>query len=138
MSGLPWAKSWGGLLHEGRQLYAQHTVSQDWATGSAFEHAQNRKANTPAATDGAMADMAMGDTGTPASAPMNDYAALTRLVPVVAATHIAGPVLIAPPSRLNPSWNVRSDAPDRSVRKTMKLDPRTGASSAARRSPSSR
>ena len=125
VSGLPWAKSWGGLLHEGRQLYAQRAISQDWATGSAFEHAQNRKANAPVPANDDMAGMHMGDAP-PSKSRTIDYTPLNRLVPTVAAAHIAGPVLIAPPSRLDLSWNVRSDASNRSLRETMTLNPATG------------
>ncbi len=128
ISGLPWAKSWGGLLHEGRQLYARHAVSQDWATGSAFQRAQNLKANTPVITagDDDMPDMHMPGARSSTTRSVTDYTPLTRLVPTVAAAHIAGPVLIAPPSKLDAAWNVRSDAPNRSLRETMTLDPISG------------
>lgn len=128
-SGLPWSKSWGGLLHEGRALYARHAVSQDWSVGSAADKARNREANTPFnGHDG----MNMAPSGAAASRAIpamraSDYAALDRLVPVVRAAHLPPPALIAPPSLLNPRWNARSDAQNRSLRETMVLDGSTGS-----------
>jgi uncharacterized iron-regulated membrane protein len=128
LSGLPWSKSWGGMLRTVRQGYASTATPQDWTTGSAAERAQIKAENTPAVPDEHagmnMPGMDMGDAQ--ASTSM-DYSPLDRLLPVVAAQHLAPPVLIAPPSQHAPHWTARSDADDRPRRVDLVLDPATGA-----------
>ncbi|GLQ97705.1 PepSY-associated TM helix domain-containing protein [Dyella mobilis] len=127
LSGLPWSKFWGGALHSLRQTYAAGTATQDWTTGSASERAQIKAENTQAQGNHAMHEsmpgMDMGDA--PAVAGI-DYTPIDRLLPVVAAQHIAPPVLIAPPSMHAAHWTARSDADDRPLRTTIELDA-TGA-----------
>ncbi len=119
-SGLPWAKSWGGLLKEARSLGSSVAVRQDWNTGRAGELAERRAAN--AAPDGGHAGhRAHTDTSAP-----RDYAALDRLVPVVAAQRLAAPVLIAPPSRAEANWSARSEAQNRPLRANLRLDGASG------------
>jgi uncharacterized iron-regulated membrane protein len=135
LSGLPWSKSWGGMLRTVRQAYATTAAPQDWTTGSASERAQIKAENTPVAhaslsnehathADMNMPGMDMGDAS--AAAPV-DYSPLDRLVPVVATEHLAPPVLIAPPSLHSPRWTARSDTDDRPRRVDLVLDPATGA-----------
>ena len=45
VSGLPWAKSWGGLLKEVRQMSAGKVVEQDWTTGRSSALADRKKMN---------------------------------------------------------------------------------------------
>ncbi|WP_230474950.1 PepSY-associated TM helix domain-containing protein [Dyella monticola] len=127
LSGLPWTSSWGGMLHTLRSMRASTAVTQDWTTGSASERAQIRAQNTPPASDPAMAmdmpGMAMYSMET---AP-TDYAAIDRLVPIVAAQQLVPPVLIAPPSQRAPHWTARSDSDDRPRRSEITLDAATGA-----------
>ena len=134
LSGLPWSKSWGGMLRAVRQSYASTAAPQDWTTGSAAERAQIKAENTPVAPSVSsvsdehagmnMPGMDMGDSQT--STPM-DYSPLDRLVPSVAAQHLAPPVLITPPSQHAPHWTARSDADDRPRRSELVLDPTNGA-----------
>ena len=42
LSGLPWAKSWGGLLKEVRHISAGKVVQQDWTTGRSSELADRQ------------------------------------------------------------------------------------------------
>jgi uncharacterized iron-regulated membrane protein len=131
LSGLPWSKSWGGMLHTIRQSYAASTAAQDWTTGSASERAQIKAENTQASDEHAMhmamlmnmPGMDMGDTQ---STAVVDYSSIDRLVPVVIAQNIAPPVLIAPPSQHAPHWTARSDADNRPLRSTIELDGATG------------
>lgn len=124
VSGLPWAKSWGGLLKEARSLGSAVVVTQDWSTGRSAERALRRAQNTAA------------DTGehhghhrlpTANDDPLHDYAALDRLVPRVAALALAPPVLIAPPSRAASTWSARSEAQNRPLRTNLTLDGASGA-----------
>jgi uncharacterized iron-regulated membrane protein len=128
LSGLPWTTTWGGMLRSLRQAYAANTVPQDWTTGSASERTQIRQANTQPSGAHAMHDgmdmpgMDMGDMPMPM-----DYSPIDRLVPVVAAQHLAPPVLLAPPSQRSPHWTARSDTDDRPRRSDLILDASTGA-----------
>jgi uncharacterized iron-regulated membrane protein len=108
VSGLPWAKSWGGLLKEARKLGATTEVKQDWSTGrpsATSEHASH---------DGRVADR-------------DDYSAIDRLVETVQPLRLAPPVQIAPPSPKSPAWTARSDAQNRPLRVTLVLDEKSGA-----------
>ncbi|MDF4003128.1 PepSY domain-containing protein [Luteibacter sp. PPL552] len=126
VSGLPWSKSWGGMLKTVRQTYAQTVVAQDWTTGSAAERQTNRAANTPVADEHAhMAGMGtMADTG---RVDPDAYSPLDRLVPVVARFGWPAPVLISPPSTLSPGWSARTDTQNRPRRVEARLDPASGA-----------
>ncbi|WP_114238254.1 PepSY domain-containing protein [Dyella sp. C9] len=132
VSGLPWAKSWGGLLRDARQYMAHAAVVQDWTIGSADERRQIATANTPADEHAMHADMAgmagmkgMQDAGMHPVAPV-DYSALDRLLPAVVAQQMASPVLISPPSAKRPTWSARSDADSRPLRADLSLDPVQG------------
>lgn len=121
-SGLPWAKSWGGMLKSVRQWNAVTEVKQDWSTGRSDERARLVDANTQVA---APADEHAGHAGHEAAAPATitmDYAALDRLVPVVNALALPSPVLIAPPSKSALGWTARSDTANRPQRVTLKID----------------
>jgi uncharacterized iron-regulated membrane protein len=130
LSGLPWSKSWGGMLHSIRQAYST-TTAQDWTIGSASERAQIKAENTQPLTHASHASMSadmpgmdMGDTSDSTS---SDYAAIDRLVPVVVAQGLVPPVLIAPPSQRAPNWTARSDTDDRPRRVDMVLDATHGS-----------
>jgi uncharacterized iron-regulated membrane protein len=132
LSGLPWSKSWGGMLRTIRQTYVASTTPQDWTTGSASERAQIKAENTQIADEHAM-HAAMGMSmpgmdmgGTPSAKPL-DYSPIDRLLPVIAAQHIAPPVLIAPPSQHAPHWTARSDADNRPSQTSIELDAATAA-----------
>ena len=122
VSGLPWAKSWGGMLKEVRRFGSTTQVAQDWTTGRSDELAKRRAANT------AMDDMAdMPGMGHMAgSRAAVDLQALDRLVPTVAGLQLPPPVLIAPPSKADTGWTGRSDTQNRPKRLTLRLDGATG------------
>jgi uncharacterized iron-regulated membrane protein len=119
-SGLPWSKSWGGMLHSVRQLYST-SVTQDWTTGSAAERAQIKAENTQPVHASMMMDMPGMEMGGMPDAT-TDYAVIDRLVPVVAAQGLVPPVLIAPPSQRSSNWTARSDTDDRPRRVDLVLD----------------
>lgn len=122
-SGLPWAKSWGGLLRDARQTWTHAHTVPDWTIGSADARAQVLAENTPP-DEHAMHD-GMAGMGSMPSAPA-DLAVLDRALPSVVAQHVTAPVLIAPPSKKNAHWSARSDAADRSRGVDLTLDPATG------------
>jgi uncharacterized iron-regulated membrane protein len=118
VSGLPWAKSWGGMLKALRQSYAVVAVNQDWSTGSASERAAIRAAEPDDSGHHHGAEMASRSV---------DFSVLDRLVPSVVSEHLAPPVLIAPPSRKSIGWTAHSDAANRPARSDLALDAATGA-----------
>ena len=117
ISGLPWAKSWGGMLKQVRQIGQTTEVKQDWPTGPSSELAQ-RKANNTAVDEHEGHNMA--------GHVHSNYANLDRMVDVVALQKLAPPVLISPPNKKNPAWSARSDSQNRLLRVNLKLDAATG------------
>jgi uncharacterized iron-regulated membrane protein len=138
-SGLPWAKSWGGYFKEIRQIAASGPVQQDWTTGRSSELAKRAalSAGSLAGQGGAMAGMHMDHGGGRKSGgwrkrggvalPLNAYAGIDRMVPSVAAQHLAYPVLITPPMKVGGVWGAQSVAQNRPQQVTLTLDPNTGA-----------
>lgn len=123
MSGLPWAKSWGGYLGTLRTIASAQAVPQDWTTGQsgALKVRASRDAATRAAIDPHAGHHGMAMTGM-----AEDDAPLDRLVATVAPLHLAAPVLIAPPSGPGQPWTAKSDSADRPLRTDITLDGRTG------------
>ena len=138
VSGLPWSKSWGGMLQALRQGTTTHPVTtQDWSIGSAHDRATAALQNAPARPlppasvpasmhRSSMPGMSMpGDADTAAAGA--DYTAIDRLLPGVLAQRLAAPVLIAPPSRFAATWTARSEVADRPLRAELVLDGASGA-----------
>ncbi|MBE1162688.1 PepSY-associated TM helix domain-containing protein [Dyella acidiphila] len=123
LSGLPWSKSWGGMLHTVRQSWAAGANAQDWTTGSASERAQIKAENTQAANEHAAMGMSMPgmDMGDMSASTPSDYSTIDRLIPAVTRQQLAPPVLIAPPSQHATHWTARSDADDRPRRSSLVL-----------------
>ncbi len=120
ISGLPWAKSWGGMLKVVRQSTQTTVVKQDWTTGRSSELAERQANNTPANNTGHE-----GHNMASPAAP-SDYSILDHIVPVIAAQELAYPVLISPPNKNGPNWSARSDSQNRPLRVNLKLDSATG------------
>lgn len=124
ISGLPWAKSWGSLLKEVRQIGAATVVKQDWTTGRSSELGARREMNTQGA---ALSEHAGHNTAGRTSSAAPDYRAIDRLVATVQPLQLAPPVLISPPSKKSPDWTARSDAQNRPLRVSLVLDSGSGA-----------
>jgi uncharacterized iron-regulated membrane protein len=130
LTGLPWAKSWGGYLKKARALGGSATVRQDWTTGRSSEIAERVAMNhenmpgmegmtvEPAEHMGHMMHMAPGPDA---------YAPLDKMVSTVAPLGLAYPVLISPPMHLGGPWTAKSDAQNRPLRENLTLDPKSGA-----------
>lgn len=126
-TGLPWAKSWGGYLRALRSAGGSSTVRQDWTTGRSSE-IDNRAAMNASS----MAGMSMEHSGHMShtmTGPVQPhaFAPLNRLVPAVAALHLADPVLIMPPMPPSKEWSAKSDSQNRPLRAVVTLDPLTAA-----------
>jgi uncharacterized iron-regulated membrane protein len=120
LSGLPWAKNWGGYLAAARQIGQPAPVAQDWTTG----HAQDVAARSAgdAGTRAMLGDHA-DHLGMTMDHPAGSYAPLDALVPRLAELHLPGPVLIAPPTAHGGAWTAKSDAADRPLRSELTLAP---------------
>ncbi|MFA6113357.1 MAG: PepSY domain-containing protein [Sphingomonas sp.] len=124
LSGLPWAKSWGGYLKTIRTVAEGQAVKQDWTTGSAGE----LKARTAAdAGTRAMMGEHAEHGGMAMAHPMGSYAPLDRLIATVTPLNLAAPVLIAPPTGMGAPWTAKSDAANRPMRTDLTLDGTSGA-----------
>ncbi|MDB5365261.1 MAG: hypothetical protein JWM77_1188 [Rhodospirillales bacterium] len=124
LSGLPWAKSWGGYLKEIRRVAGTEVVQQDWSTGSSSEQAALRALDQPVTDEHAQHGMHPGMHG--ATAPF-DPALLDRVVAHAIAARVAPPVLVSPPDARSPTWTAQSDAGDRTQRATLTFDNASGA-----------
>lgn len=144
LTGLPWAKNWGGYLKQVRALSGAASAPMDWTNGRAAELAQRRAQD--AGTRDALSDehaehggmsgmsgmsmegMSMGAMAMPdMAASENRYAPLDRMVPTVAALRLPPPVSISPPTRRHGGWTAKSDTANRPQRVDLKLDASTGA-----------
>jgi uncharacterized iron-regulated membrane protein len=99
LSGLPWAKSWGGLLKEVRHMSAGKVVEQDWTTGRSSALAERQKMNTAALGDEAEHANHNGHKHNMDKIKSNktEYSPLDRLVTTLQPLHLVAPVLISPP-----------------------------------------
>ncbi|MFC3579364.1 PepSY-associated TM helix domain-containing protein [Sphingomonas hylomeconis] len=115
LTGLPWAKAWGGYFKEVRQITGTADGPVDWPTGR------------PPAAARAM----LGDHAEHGGMAMAHVAArpgdLDRVIATVAPLGIAPPVLIAPPAEAARGWTATSDAADRPRRTQLTVDGSTGA-----------
>lgn len=131
LSGLPWAKSWGGLLKEVRQINAGKVVEQDWTAGPTSAAVKREKMNMTAMSDSEHAEhmkhMPIDSKPQATAHDGADYSAINRLVVTVQPLHLAYPVLISPPSQKSPDWTAKSNAQNRPLRAELVLDAQTGA-----------
>lgn len=131
LTGLPWAKNWGGYLKDVRRFAGASAASQDWTNGRSAELAQRRAldAGVRAATsDEHAGHSGMAGMSMPGMDMASDrYAPLNQMVPAIAALDLPAPVLISPPTRKNGGWTAKSDTPNRPQRVDLELDAATGA-----------
>ena len=120
LTGLPWAKAWGGYLTEVRQLTGTSGGPIDWTIGGKTPKAD------PMLGDHAGHQMAGMTMGGAASATPIEAGDLARVIATVRPLEVAPPVLIAPPAAPGAPWSITSDAADRPLRSDLKIDGRTG------------
>jgi uncharacterized iron-regulated membrane protein len=109
LTGLPWAKGWGGDLKTVRQWTHSTDGPIDWTIGG----------KPPASTHEGHGAMAMP------AAPLVP-GELARVIAAARPLGIAPPVLIAPPHDRGGAWSVTSDAADRPLRSDARIDGATG------------
>jgi uncharacterized iron-regulated membrane protein len=154
LTGLPWAKSWGGYLKVIRHLSARHAVQQDWTTSSADELAARNSRSAGANTDMSGMSTMHAMPGMPMAHHMeampdmdaslhakhgvwgrhhsalggpNAFVALDKMVAAVAPLGLENPVLISPSTDAGGNWTAKSDTRDRPLRVDLVLDGNTGA-----------
>ena len=126
ISGLPWAKNWGGYLKAARKMTAAKSTPMDWTTGRSSEIAARMAKNGPN-TVGGGAGQHEGHWRHHGSVAGLSYTPIDRLVATVAPLKLAYPVLISPPTTMGGKWTARSDAGNRTLRVNLDLDGATGA-----------
>ena len=127
LTGLPWAKSWGGYLKAWRHLANGHAAHQDWITSSSEDLAARAKRTSQApSTEGGEHSM-HGHHVAHAKVPADGYPALDRMIATVAQLHLAYPVLISPAMGAGGNWTAKSDTQNRPQRVDLILDAGTGA-----------
>jgi uncharacterized iron-regulated membrane protein len=128
VSGLPWTKSWGGMLKELREYGSPAAVQQDWNTGRSSELAARASSNMTIASTPDEHAMHRHDSASTAATTMHaSYGEIDRLIPIVQSLRLPAPVLIAPPSKAAPTWTARSETANRPERVNLVLDGETGA-----------
>lgn len=138
MSGLPWAKFWGGYFKDIRSLTGTAVAQQDWTTGS--ERAaksgdrEASKSDTPSdavkkSSGGEHADHGGGSRrGRRGAGVMpKDMTAFDRVVATVRPLNLEHPVVIAPPSKpASDEWTAKSMTPNRPLRVNLVVNGKTG------------
>lgn len=123
VSGLPWAKSWGGYLKAVRAVAEGQAPKQDWTTSRADE--LRARAASDAGTRAMLGDHAE-HRGITMAHPVVAYRPLDRLVAAVRPLNLAAPVLISAPAGMSAPWTAKSDAANRPQRVDLTLDGDTG------------
>ena len=116
LTGLPWAKAWGGYFATVRQVTGTADGEVDWPTGRPPPPGERAMLGDHAEHGGMTMAHAMARPGE-----------LDRVIATVAPLRIAPPVLIAPPAKAASVWTVTSDAADRPLRTRLTVDGATGA-----------
>ena len=109
VSGLPWAKSWGSLLKEVRQISGESRAHADWPVGAATDDAHEAAGHVHA-------------SGADGAAVRFDPSALDRVVAVARTLDLASPVLVSPSGQRSEHWTAKSDAANRPLRADVVLD----------------
>ncbi|WP_446742545.1 PepSY-associated TM helix domain-containing protein [Silvibacterium acidisoli] len=129
LTGLPWAKGWGGYFKKVRAITGTAVARQDWTTGRSSETAAREALNhNSLASMAAMPGEHAAHMGHSMMAMSADgYAMLNTVVPAASRLHLAYPVLVMPAMTPHGPWTVRSDSQNRPLRTTAQMDPHTGA-----------
>ncbi len=148
MSGLPWAKFWGGYFKDIRKLTGTAVAQQDWTTGSerAAKSGDRDAGKSDAGKSDSPSDSAKksssgehGDHGGgsggggsrrgrrgPGAMP-KDMTAFDRVVATVRPLNLEHPVVIAPPSKPDSDeWTAKSMTQNRPLRVNLVLSGKTG------------
>jgi uncharacterized iron-regulated membrane protein len=139
LSGLPWSSNWGRYLVWLRSHWSVTAGAPDWPVGVTDKTVARRPSPGPAAPPIGMPDMpGMSASGAGATAPplsvtkehrarQGDLSALDVILPVAVRLAPPPPVWVSPPAAGSRDWTVASQAQNRPLRVTYKVDPESGA-----------
>lgn len=117
LTGLPWAKGWGGYLAEIRALTGTARGPVDWTIGGKMP-----KTDAASEPHDGHDGMTMGAMATAPPRPGD----LARVVAAARPLAIAPPVAILPPKSAGAPWSAVSGAADRPLRGEARIDGATG------------
>jgi uncharacterized iron-regulated membrane protein len=136
LTGLPWAKGWGGYFKKVRQVTGTSVTKQDWTTSRADALADRVAQNSNSLSD-AMDDMPGMEHSGHMGHDMDNMSGMTMggdpyqpfnvLVPVATTLRLAAPVEIMPAMKAGGTWTIKSDAQNRTLRDVLQANPETGA-----------
>lgn len=131
LTGLPWAKGWGGYFKKIRQITGTSVARQDWTTSRASELTEraamnNNSLNVSDDMSGMEHSGHIGHMMHRMTSP-DAYAPFNRLIPVAESLHLAPPVQIIPAMKPGGTWTIKSDSQNRTLRDAVQADPQTGA-----------
>ena len=124
-SGLPWAKSWGSYLKVFRAVTGA-AGAQDWTTGRSSELAANLAVQREIRDASAHTHEGRGLTSEQLHKTPQNFAPIDTMIASVSPLRLAYPALISPPHKSGGPWFARSDAPNRTLRSELTLDPDSG------------
>jgi uncharacterized iron-regulated membrane protein len=135
LTGLPWAKAWGGYFKAVRSIGKSAPNKQDWTTSRSAQLAERAASNNSMPgmdmSGMNMAGMDMEHMDHHGMAMMHhttkvDLTPLDRVITTVAPLQLSYPVLISPPKPMSNTWAAKSDAQNRPLRSTLSVDGTTG------------
>lgn len=123
VSGLPWAKAWGGYFKAARQLTGTAVAKQDWTAGS------ERGAGRRSRGSGEHGEHGGGRSrrGNDGPSLPQDLDAVDRVVTAVSPLDLAPPVQIGPPEGTSIHWTAKSMAANRPKRVNLVIDGANGS-----------
>jgi uncharacterized iron-regulated membrane protein len=114
LSGLPWAKSWGSMLKELREVNLHTTIQPDWNIGHENQLEEKLFHHNHSNSPDANSENKLG------------YEILDVIVKEINYKSNEIPVLISPPDNKTKNWIVKSDSQNRLHRFKMEMDAKTG------------
>ncbi|WP_263385690.1 PepSY-associated TM helix domain-containing protein [Granulicella arctica] len=127
LTGLPWAKSWGGYLKKARAMTGAATVRQDWTTGRSSEVTERMAMNRDSMEGMPMEHAGHMGHAVETSRGSVSYEPLDRIIATLMPLQLAYPVLISPPTFEGSPWTAKSDSQNRPLRTNLTLNAQTGA-----------
>lgn len=121
-SGLPWAKNWGDYLGAVRDVTGTSLSAPDWPQGARAE--ARARAQLDAGVRKTVADHS--EHGGMTMAHAGPLADLDDVVPRARALGWAAPVEISPPTDGSTVWLIKSNAANRPLRSTVRIDADSG------------
>ena len=119
LTGLPWAKFWGGYFKKVRNLTGTAVVKQSWSTGSDSPSAGQKK--------GSGGHGGHGSDKKNSGVMPSDFAAFDRIAATVQPMGLEPPVVISPPTSVSSDeWAVKSTTQNRPKRASFVVEGKTG------------